>query len=154
MVGAHHPVGARGIVAGRFWAVRGGEITSVAPCGTASGWAPPPRTGATRPSSRRSEGPSAVGRAVRVRRTLRGAQLRSHRERHHHPRARLSERVNTTCSLVGGGGFVLDSTSLPLFAGGRSSGLSPSCGGFSLGVFFVCGFVFSCVNVGACLIYV
>ena len=28
MVGTHHPVGARGIVAGRFWAVRGGEITS------------------------------------------------------------------------------------------------------------------------------
>ena len=28
MVGTHHPVGARGIVAGRFWAVRGGETTS------------------------------------------------------------------------------------------------------------------------------
>ena len=27
MVGTHHPVGARGIVAGRFWAVRGGETT-------------------------------------------------------------------------------------------------------------------------------
>ena len=27
MVGTHHPVGAWGIVAGRFWAVRGGEIT-------------------------------------------------------------------------------------------------------------------------------
>ena len=28
MVGTHHPVGARVIVAGRFWAVRGGETTS------------------------------------------------------------------------------------------------------------------------------
>ena len=27
MVGTHHPVGARSIVAGRFWAVRGGETT-------------------------------------------------------------------------------------------------------------------------------
>ena len=27
MVGTHHPVGARGIVAGKFWAVRGGETT-------------------------------------------------------------------------------------------------------------------------------
>ena len=27
MVGTHHPVGARGIVVGRFWAVRGGETT-------------------------------------------------------------------------------------------------------------------------------
>ena len=41
-------------------------------------------------SPRRAEGPSEVGRAVRVRRTLRGAQLRAIRERHHHPRARLS----------------------------------------------------------------
>ena len=28
MVGTHHHVGARGIIAGRFWAVRGGETTS------------------------------------------------------------------------------------------------------------------------------
>ena len=27
MVGTHHPVGARGIVARRFWAVKGGETT-------------------------------------------------------------------------------------------------------------------------------
>ena len=42
-------------------------LFSVAPCCTASGWAPPPRTSATWPSPRRAEGPSAMGRAVQVR---------------------------------------------------------------------------------------
>ena len=38
MVGTHHPVGARSIVAGRFWAVRGGETTPRYGCEHATAW--------------------------------------------------------------------------------------------------------------------
>ena len=40
MVGTHHPVGARGIVAGRFWAERGGETTPRYGCEHATAYRP------------------------------------------------------------------------------------------------------------------